>query len=214
MGCWRTINGNRVWIENCGGAWKATALVTVALATAAGATVGVGSAGGGSGVSVSADVGLRVNAKARDRNSRSIVTRLERVGLRVRSRIEASDGDCSTHSYGAVQRWFQEHPCEALFRGLFEVRDRRGGLVLVAIAWVDMPEVAQAIELKRLIDRHGTGNVTELSRERGRYRNVRFTGEHYASRMEDTTVVNAQAEPVGRGARAAELAELVQATVG
>ena len=143
MGCWRTINGNKVWIENCGGAWKATALVTVALATAGGATVGVGSAAGGSGVSVSADIGVRVNAKARDRSSRSTVTRLQRVGLRVRPRIEASDGDCSAHSYGEVQRWFREHPCEALFRALVEVRDRRGGLVLVAIAWVDMPNVAQ-----------------------------------------------------------------------
>ena len=86
--------------------------------------------------------------------------------------------------------------------------------MLVAIAWVDMPDVAQAIELKSLVDRHGTGNIKELSRERGRYRNVRFTGEHYVSRREDTTVVNAQAEPVGRGARAAELAELVQTAVG
>ena len=49
---------------------------------------------------------------------------------------------------------------------------------------------------------HGTGNITELNRELEgyRYRNVRFTGEHYASRREDNTVVNAQAEPVGRTA--------------
>jgi len=65
-----------------------------------------------------------------------------------------------------------------------------------------------------LVDRHGTGNVTELSRERGRYRNVRFTGEFYASRRENTTVVNAQAQPVGRGARAVELAEIVRVAVG
>jgi len=58
---------------------------------------------------------------------------------------------------------------------------------------------------------HGTGNITELNRERAgyRYRNVRFTGKHYASRREDNTVVNAQAEPVGRAAVATdEIAEL------
>jgi len=204
-----------VWIENCGEGWKATALVLVALASAGGGTtVAVGSVVGGSGVSASAELGVRVNAKARDRSSRSVVRRLERVGLRVRPQFEVADGGCVAHSYGEVQRWFREHPCDALFRALFEVRDRHGGLVLLAVAWVDMPDEAQAVELKHLIDRHGTGNVTELSRERGRYRNVRFTGEHYASRREDTTVVNAQAQPVGRGARAADLAELVRSTVG
>ena len=214
MGCWRTINGNRVYIENCSEPWKATVLVTLALASAGGTAVGVGSATSGSGVSVSADVGVRVNAKARERNSRSVVTRLERIGLRVRPRFEVADTDCAAHSYGEVQRWFRGHPCDALYRALFEVRDRRGALVLVAVAWVDMPDTTRATELKRLVDRSGTGNVIELSRERGRYRNVRFDGEHYASRQEDTTVVNAQAQPVGRAARAAELTEFVRAAVG
>jgi hypothetical protein len=44
-----------------------------------------------------------------------------------------------------------------LYRALFEVRDRRGGLALVAVAWVDMPDVAQAVEFKQLVDRSGTG---------------------------------------------------------
>jgi hypothetical protein len=62
--------------------------------------------------------------------------------------------------------------------------------------------------------RPGTGNITELSRERRRYRNVRFDGEHYASRREGTTVVNAQAEPVGRVAATTNLGELAQAALG
>ena len=214
MGCWRTINGNRVYIENCSEPWKATVLVTLALASAGGTAVGVGSATSGSNVSVSADVGVRVNARARDHDSRSVVRRLERIGLRFRPRWETADTDCAAHSYGEVQRWFREHPCEALYRALFEVRDRHGTLVLVAVAWVDMADEARARELKRLVDRSGTGNVTELSRERGRYRSVRFDGEHYASHQEGSTVVNAQAQPVGRAARAAELAELVRAAVG
>jgi hypothetical protein len=214
MGCWRTINGNRVYIEKCFEPWKAAVLVTVTLAVGGGTAAGASSVVSGSGVSVSTGVGVRVNVKARDRNSRSVVRRLERSGLRIRTRIERADADCAAHSYGEVQRWFRQHPCQALYRALFEVRDRRGGLGLVAVAWVDMPDVAQAVEFKQLVDRSGTGNVTELSRERGRYRNVRFDGERYASRREDTTVVNAQVQPVGRGARAAELAEWARTAVG
>ena len=83
--------------------------------------------------------------------------------------------------------------------------------MLIAVAWVDMPDTRSAQEFKELADVHGTGNITELNRERAgyRYRNVRFTGKHYASRREDNTVVNAQAEPVGRAAVATdEIAEL------
>jgi hypothetical protein len=116
---------------------------------------------------------------------------LERIGLRVRPQIEFADADCAAHSYGEVHQFFRDHPCDALYRALFEMHDRPAALVLVTVAWVDMNDVAQAIELKRLMDRSGTGNITELSRERGRYRSVRFDGQHYASRREDVTAVNA-----------------------
>jgi hypothetical protein len=91
--------------------------------------------------------------------------------------------------------------------------DAGARLVLVAVAWVDMPDEAGAIELKRLLDRPGTGNITELSRDRVRYRNVHFDGEHHASRREGTTVVNAQAEPMGRVGAATDLAELARAAL-
>jgi hypothetical protein len=106
---------------------------------------------------------------------------------------------CVGNSYGAVQRYFADHPCTALQRALLEVRDGRGDVVLVAIAWVTMPSTAGAVELKRLMDQPGTGNVTELSRQSGRYRTVRFTGDFYASNREGPVVVNAQAQPVARG---------------
>jgi hypothetical protein len=41
---------------------------------------------------------------------------------------------------------------------------------------------------------------------------VRWTGEHYASVRDDATIVNARAEPVGRTARAVQLAELASTT--
>jgi hypothetical protein len=64
------------------------------------------------------------------------------------------------------------------------------------------------------VDIHGTGNITELSQEQHRYRGVRFSGEHYASTRNGVTVVNAQAEPLGRTAAATALAEAVVAEAG
>jgi hypothetical protein len=69
-----------------------------------------------------------------------------------------------------------------------------------------MPDERGAIALKKLVDVHGTGNITELSGKR-------FTGRFYASRREGTTVVNAQAEPVGRAAGAVALAEFAARTL-
>ncbi|WP_219414814.1 hypothetical protein [Pseudonocardia nigra] len=133
--------------------------------------------------------------------------------MRVDSRFEADD-DCAAHSYGQVQEFFRAQPCATLFRALFTVRDARRNVVLVAVAWVEMPDAASAREYHRLVDTHGTGNVTELSRERGPYRRVRFTGEQYASRRDGTTLVNAQAQPVGRTAGVVDLAEIVAEVVG
>jgi hypothetical protein len=215
MGRWVTIDGRPVYIKDHARTVAAIATAVTLAALGGGSSSAVGASASGSGASVSADVGIRVNAKARDRSSRSVVRRLERESLRVRPRLELADDDCAAHSYGEVQSWLLDHPCDSLYRALFEVRDRRGGLVHIAVAWVDMPNEAQAVELKRLVDRHGTGNITELNRERGgQYRNVRFTGEHYASGHEDTTVINAQAEPVGGAARAVELTELARSAAG
>jgi hypothetical protein len=49
----------------------------------------------------------------------------------------------------------------------------------------------------------------ELSRERGRYQAVRYTGDFYASRLEGTVVSNAQAQPVARGTTGLVLTVLV-----
>jgi hypothetical protein len=88
---------------------------------------------------------------------------------------------------------------------LLEVRDGRSNIALVAVAWVDMPSPEDARQLQQLVDRDGTGNVTELSRERG---GQHFSGDYYRSARDDTTFINVQAEPVGRTSAALELAKL------
>ena len=90
-----------------------------------------------------------------------------------------------------MQQFFEvHHSCDALFRALYEVRGAGGARVLVAVAWVDLPDAGGAAALKSLVDCPGTGNVTELSKEQRRYRSVRFTGQHYTSMQDGATVIN------------------------
>lgn len=184
--------------------------------------IGAGSAGTAAAISASGDVTVSTNAgrgssgskgsarsRGRDRAGQDVVRRLERRGLRADRRGEAFSTDCAAHSYGQVQQFFEDHPCDALFRALYEIRGAGGARVLVAAAWVDMPDAAGAAALKSLVDRPATGNITELSKEQRRYRSVRFTGQHYTSLQEGATVVNAQAEPMGDTATAVSLAQAV-----
>jgi hypothetical protein len=140
-----------------------------------------------------------------------VVQQLEGRGLRVEEIDVDADGDCAAHSYGQVHEFFVRQPCTALYRGLFEVRDGPATAV-IAVAWVDMPDEAQAQEFQQLVDRHGTGNLVELTEEGARPGSVRWTGERYTSVRDEVTVVNAQAEPVVGTAGAVRLAELASST--
>jgi hypothetical protein len=202
-------------IEGGGGGTGGGALLAVVLAVALGAggtASGAGTAVGAGGTTASAS-SARTTSQALRQDADRIRARLLRQAQRVESRFDTTD-DCVAHSYGKVQEFFREKPCVALHRAWFEVQDRRRGFVLVAVSWVEMPDTRSAREFHELVDTHGTGNVTELSREEGPHRRVRFTGRHYASRRDGVTVVNAQAEPIGRAAAAAELEEIASQALG
>lgn len=165
--------------------------ITIAVA------LGAGGAAGGS--ALSSGSGARSGSGPVSRSIDKAQVRLTSAGVRVTGRVADDASDCAAHSYGRVREFFRAHPCSSLRRAQFEVLDRNGDVALVPIAWVEMPTEAEARQLKRLMDTGGTGNVTELSRERRRYRTVRYTGDAYASRRDRTAVVNAQAQPVARG---------------
>lgn len=182
--------------------------VVLAVAIGAGGTAGVAgpAAGAGGGTTVSAST-ARASSQARRQDADRIRARLLRQAVRVEQRFDSTE-DCFAHSYGDVREFFREQPCVALHRAWFEVHDRRRGFVLVAVSWVEMPDTRSAREFHELVETYGTGNVTELSREQGPHRRVRFTGRYFASDRDATSVVNAQAEPVGRAAVAAELEQI------
>lgn len=174
--------------------------IGVAVAVSAGGvTAGASTATSGSSASANSASGARGSSRVSSRDSAAAEARLVRQGTRVSARVTDDSADCVTHSYGQVQQFFREHPCAGLHRAQFELRDRNGDVLLVPVSWVEMPDAASARALKQLVDGNGTGNVTELSRESGRYRAVRYTGDVYASRRKGTVVVNAQAQPVARG---------------
>lgn len=107
------------------------------------------------------------------------------------------DSSCAVNSYGSVHRFFLSNPCAWLARASFTLRVGRSSAVLVAISWVDMRTVAQTEQYKQLVDAAGTGNVTELTRESGPYRDVQFNGKNYISGINGTAVWNAEVQPVG-----------------
>jgi hypothetical protein len=144
---------------------------------------------------------------------RSAKVRLVRRGLRVDGHLQPDGATCAEHAYGQVRNFFLGRPCADLHRAQFQVRDKKGDVVLVAVSWVQMPDLDSARAYKRLVDAYGTGNIIELSREGGRYRTVRYTGQRYASRRDGTVVANAQAEPVARGWTGLALTSLVNETV-
>lgn len=191
-----------------------TVLLAGVIALAAAAGPGGGFSLGSGGASGASRSGGASSVKARDRDPAPVLRRLVDRGLDVDQPAVAADGNCADHSYGAVRRWFRDHPCDALFRASFEVRAAGGATVLVAVSWVDMPTEELAREYHDLVDGEGTGNVTELTRERGRYTDVRFTGEHYESARDGVTVVNAQAQPVDGRVDATELEALARTAVG
>jgi hypothetical protein len=177
----------------------ATAGVAVSVCAVFGFTVGLpgggASAPGGGGTARPPARQAEAKAKA-EVDFKRITVRLNAKGYRVNLRA-AQESDCAAHSYGEVKDFFRSSPCDLLSRAVLELRDKRKNVILVAVSRVDMPSVADAKRYKRLVDKSGTGNVTELSRETGPYRQVRYTGDLYTSNINGVTVRNTQVQPVG-----------------
>jgi hypothetical protein len=121
---------------------------------------------------------------------------LESDGLQVRQMSTAENDDCAANSYGEVRDYFSGHPCQGVQRAWYEVSDDEDNAAVLSVAWVEMPDVEAANDLKRLVDRPGTGNVTELSKADGPCQDVRYSGWYYRSDVDGATFRSVQAEPL------------------
>ena len=178
--------------------------VEVSAGDASSASRSSGQAGKASDRGGAVRVQLRVDA---ERTAR-MVLRLRRRGLRV-NYTDQLDTNCAAHAHGQVAQFLREHPCVAMYRTLLVITERGQGTVLMAVARVQMLDETTATALKELLDRPGSGNIIELSRDRGPYRGIRFTGQFYRSNLAGTVVTNAQAQPVLPGAAGRLVTKLV-----
>jgi hypothetical protein len=111
--------------------------------------------------------------------------------------------NCSAHSYGQVQAFFRKNQCSWFARAYLTLTRGKGAVALISFSWVSMPSPRSAAEYKNLVDAPGTGNITELSRDFGPYRSIKYTGQNYISGMIGMTVWNAEVQPVAPLAAAA-----------
>jgi len=77
---------------------------------------------------------------------------------------EKSD-DCVAKSYTKTKEFFQDNPCRSLVRALYTT-ESGGAKALVSVVVVGMPDSAKAKALKALTEKDGTGNVTDMVRDK------------------------------------------------
>lgn len=188
----------------------AGAVVAIAIASAGGGiSVGGGVSGGSSGGTAAESVAGR-NMAARKANGKRAARQgnageaWSRMGLRGLNQAVKRDLECVLNSFGRIREFFLHTPCMSLDRALFAVADEHGDIIVVSVAWVGFRTRADARRFKELDDVHGTGNVSPLGGAVLGVADVRFTGQHYASRHAGTMTVIAEAEPLD-GAAAEEV---------
>ncbi len=99
------------------------------------------------------------------------------------------DVDCGANSYGQVSEYFVTTPCAGLTRAIFRTTID-GATVLVSVSIVEMPDDAQAAELRTLVDSTGTGNVSDLLRSGIQIEGApaELLADSYASQLDGSAV--------------------------
>ena len=180
------------------GAGKAGAVVAAGV-LAVSLTAGGGlSLGGGASTPVAESAGVNLTrAKSEGRKSArkgDADGAWRQMNMRTLKRTAKPALECVSHSFGQVRDHFVRNPCRSLDRTLFAVGDDRGNVAVVSVAWVGFRNRRDAGEFKRLIDVHGTGDISPLATPLLGLADIRFTGLNYHSRTDGTTVVIAETE--------------------
>ncbi len=176
-----------------------------AVAVVAGGAIawGGGAAGGGGGAaSIESGGGSSLQARNSGKDSArkgKHEDAMKRLGLKTLKKLAQRELKCAPYAFGQVQQFFVRHPCKSLSRMLLAVGDGGGNTVVVTIAWVRMPKTAEARDLRDLADRDGSGNIYALPDALLKRAGVRFTGDHYSSRLDGSLLVIAEA--TGGGGR-------------
>ncbi len=191
-----------------GGAVAAAAGVGLLVASGGVGGLGAGGAAGGSAVLSGAESAV-VRAvqsqlpKAKRTARRSGPAKAWRqLRLRKGRQREDSAAACRTVSFGQVQDFLTRGSCRAVRRVQYPLTDDEGDVLTVLVSRVHLTTSSDAAAFKHLIDRHGTGDIRPVVPV------VRFTGHHYDSDRDGSTVLVAEAEPLD----GTSSAEVLQAT--
>jgi len=173
-----------------------------AVAVVAGSAIAWGGGAAGSGGPAAVEPGGGSSLQARNSGKESArkgkhEDAMKRLGLKTIKKLAKRELKCAPYAFGQVQQFFVRHPCKALSRMLLAVDDGGGNTVVVTIAWVRMPKAAEARDLRELADRDGSGNIYALPDALLKRAGVRFTGDHYASRLDGSLLVIAEATSGG-----------------
>jgi hypothetical protein len=102
--------------------------------------------------------------------------------------------ECASKSYGDTHDFFQDNECQSLVRALYTT-EAGGAKALVSVVLVGMPDSTKAKALKALTEKDGTGNVTDLVKDKtfagSGVPSVSGTDAAYASKVDgtNTTIV-------------------------
>lgn len=132
----------------------------------------------------------------RDAKKGDDVDAWRRKGLKELKKKIKHDLQCAVQSFGKVQQFFLQHPCDKLDQLLFVLGDTHNNLIVVSVMWVKMPSEDTASQFEKLEDTYGTGDVTPFGTEALELGGIHFTGKHYKSRPDGKLVVVAESEPI------------------
>lgn len=113
----------------------------------------------------------------------------QRLGLRKGVEEIHEAVECVVFSYGQVQQFFVQTPCRDLQRVQFPV-SYEGGTMSVLVSRVRMHSTWDARRFRNVIDEDGTGDIRPVLPD------ARFTGHHYDSTRDKTTVFVAESEAI------------------
>jgi hypothetical protein len=179
-----------------------TAGTVVAAAVAAGLVAAASGATVTDSVGTALDTAVQQSAETRAANGKESAKKgddaqtWERMALREVKKVVRKQLRCEVQSYGQVQRFFVQTPCDSLNQALFALGDTYGNIIALSVIWVKMSAATDTMRLKNLEDTYGTGDLTPFGTDALELGGIKFTAQHYASRSDGTLLVVVETEPV------------------
>jgi hypothetical protein len=133
--------------------------------------------------------------------------RLRRLGHHPTRFESQSTTDCASYSDGEIHRFLDKHKCISLNRTFIEIGEKDYEIQF-SIATIEMPNYIIASDLHELLLRYGTGDITPLFPQHGRYRHISVTPVPSQTTLHDRAVINIQAQGLGRTPGAALISSL------